>query len=215
MDFWHELGEVGKSWDVLKHPFYLRWSAGELSRDELGLYAGQYRHAVCALAEVSRQATMLGGEELGTELARHAREEEAHVRLWDQFAEAVDAQADAPPTAETAACVRAWQGSARRSLTEALVTLYVIESAQPRIAETKHQGLLEHYGIAPGAATEYFDVHATVDHKHAAAAKAMIERRIADEDAGRLLEAGHDALSGNWMLLDGVEHLRELATPTA
>src|SRR5262245_15764885 len=42
--------------DVLRHPFYRRWSAGELTRAELAHYAGQYRHAVVALARASAQA---------------------------------------------------------------------------------------------------------------------------------------------------------------
>src|SRR6202030_937133 len=42
--------------NVLEHPFYERWSAGELSADELGRYAGEYRHAVSALARASELA---------------------------------------------------------------------------------------------------------------------------------------------------------------
>ena len=38
-------------WNVLEHSFYRRWSAGELSRRELAVYAGEYRHAVQALAD--------------------------------------------------------------------------------------------------------------------------------------------------------------------
>lgn len=29
---------------LLEHPFYRRWEAGELSREELTRYAEQYRH---------------------------------------------------------------------------------------------------------------------------------------------------------------------------
>jgi len=38
---------------TLRHPFYLRWSAGELTREQLAVYAGQYRHAVVALADLA------------------------------------------------------------------------------------------------------------------------------------------------------------------
>jgi pyrroloquinoline quinone (PQQ) biosynthesis protein C len=37
-------------WNLLEHPFYKRWNCGELTREELGWYAGEYRHAVVALA---------------------------------------------------------------------------------------------------------------------------------------------------------------------
>ena len=56
-------------WNVLEHPFYKRWSCGELTRDELAHYAGEYRHAVVALADTARKT---GHEE-------HAREEAEHV----------------------------------------------------------------------------------------------------------------------------------------
>jgi hypothetical protein len=51
VDLWSRLDAVKARWNVLEHPFYERWSAGELSHDDLARYAGQYRHAVVALAE--------------------------------------------------------------------------------------------------------------------------------------------------------------------
>ena len=41
-----QLDKVRAAINVLEHPFYQRWSAGELSAKELACYAGQYRHAV-------------------------------------------------------------------------------------------------------------------------------------------------------------------------
>src|SRR5439155_25230008 len=86
MDFWDRLDAVADRWNVLRHPFYLRWSAGELTRGELALYAGQYRHAVEALATATRQVADDG----------HAAEEEAHIALWDEFAGAVGAEPALP-----------------------------------------------------------------------------------------------------------------------
>ena len=73
------LDAARRRWNVLEHPFYRRWECGELSRDELTAYAGEYRHAVVALADAAEQATPLAGPE-------HAGEERAHVDLWDEFA---------------------------------------------------------------------------------------------------------------------------------
>src|SRR6185503_7856888 len=60
-DFWSRLEEVRARWNVLEHPFYQRWSAGELSRDELARYAGEYRHAVVALADAAAGAARHAG----------------------------------------------------------------------------------------------------------------------------------------------------------
>ena len=81
MELIERLDAVRERWNLLEHPFYKRWSCGELERDELAYYAGEYRHAVVALAETAEKS---GSTE-------HAREEAEHVALWDDFAAAFDA----------------------------------------------------------------------------------------------------------------------------
>ena len=53
MDVIARIDQARRECNVLEHPFYQRWSAGELSAEELGFYAGEYRHAVVALAQAS------------------------------------------------------------------------------------------------------------------------------------------------------------------
>jgi pyrroloquinoline quinone (PQQ) biosynthesis protein C len=193
MDLFARIDAVKKRWNVLEHPFYARWNEGELTPDELSHYAGQYRHAVVALA----QAAEAHGD------AEHAAEEAAHISLWDDFALAVEADLEAEPASETAECAAAWT-AAGNSL-EGLVVLYTIESAQPAISRTKLEGLLGHYGFEEGPATEYFELHSERDHEHAAQSRAQIEQRIDEADADRLVALAEHALRGNWTLLDGVE----------
>lgn len=89
MDIFTQLDDARAHCNVLEHPFYRRWSAGELRAEELDCYAGEYRHAVVALAEASRRAAAQAPAQHRAGLARHAAEEEAHVELWDDFARAV------------------------------------------------------------------------------------------------------------------------------
>src|ERR671926_11695 len=56
MELSARIDEARQRWDVLKHPFYERWERGELGRDELAFYAGEYRHAVVALARAAAAA---------------------------------------------------------------------------------------------------------------------------------------------------------------
>jgi pyrroloquinoline-quinone synthase len=51
MNLIERLDEARSRWNVLDHPFYRRWEAGELTRTDLAFYAGEYRHAVTALAD--------------------------------------------------------------------------------------------------------------------------------------------------------------------
>lgn len=182
-------------WNVLEHPFYRRWECGELSRDELARYAGQYGYAVTALAKTARTATPLAGPE-------HAVEEAAHVSLWNAFTAAAGGSFSAEPTPETTQCAESW--SADDPL-EALAVLYAVEAGQPEISRTKLDGLLAHYGYSLGsAATAYFELHTERDREHAAHSRALLERHASESDADRLVAAGEAALRGNWALLDGV-----------
>jgi pyrroloquinoline-quinone synthase len=206
VDLWSRLADVHRRWNVLDHPFYQRWSRGELSAEDLALYAGQYRHAVVALAAAADGAAHAASSHERAELAAHAGEEAAHVALWDAFAEAAGADEAAAAEPETAECATAWAGEGRDLLGH-LVALYAIESAQPAISRVKADGLREHYGFASGPGTAYFDLHAVRDAEHAADGRALIAERLdgADEDA--LVAEAERVLRANWTLLDGVERL--------
>lgn len=204
MDFWSRLQDVQNRWNVLEHPLYQRWNAGELSLEELGFYAGEYRHAVTALAAASVNAAELATDPAEKALlAHHAEEEASHIALWDRFAAAVNADLSATPTTQTSHCAEAWTG-ADATLAQHLVALYAIESAQPAISETKAAGLHKFYGFEKGDDTAYFDLHATLDCEHAAQAKAMLEKRLSSEDHDALLDHAEQVLKANWELLDGV-----------
>jgi pyrroloquinoline-quinone synthase len=193
VNLFERMDDVRDRWNVLRHPFYRRWECGELTTEDLAYYAGEYRHAVVALAQLARQSAA----------PEHAAEEAAHVTLWDAFAHSLDADLDRAPRIETEACVDAWAAS---DALEGTATLYAIESAQPEISRTKLDGLVAHYGFEPGSAsTAYFEVHSERDHEHAAESRRVLAERARPEDHDRLVAAAARALAGNWTLLDGVE----------
>src|SRR5271165_5963475 len=185
MDVLARLDEARRATSVLEHPFYERWSAGELSARELGVYAGEYRHAVVALAQASAMAAEEAAEPHAKGLREHAEEEAAHVGLWDEFARATLAgeQAPARPAAleQTGECVQAW--TAGEDLLEHLAVLYAIEAGQPEISRTKIEGLTAHYGYSAQApAVEYFRLHQLRDTEHAAHSRELIAELIAEVD---------------------------------
>jgi pyrroloquinoline-quinone synthase len=217
MDVLERLDRARAEINVLEHPFYQRWSAGALSPRELADYAGEYRHAVRALAEASAAAAESAAETASASpvaaasragLGEHAREEASHVRLWEQFERETAAacevasgagrstmitlseasDAERAPLAETRACVDAW--CAGEDLLERLAVLYAIEASQPEISATKLEGLGAHYGYSDeGPASEYFRVHESLDIEHARQARELIERLLDErEDTQELAE---------------------------
>ena len=198
---WERIEAARQRWNVLEHPFYQRWSAGELSREELARYSGQYRHAVGAVAEIS--ATIAAGAPERSDLRAHADEEAAHVELWDGFVRAAGGDVAAEPTPETRECVAEW--TADRGTVANLARLYAIESGQPAISRTKREGLLERYGFEDGSGTAYFRVHETRDVEHAGEARELIAELAADGDAESVVAEAEAAFKANWRLLDGVE----------
>jgi len=211
MTFWDRLETVKTDNDVLEHPFYTRWSNGELTRQELADYSGQYRHAVVALAAASRNAAREPGVDAGLRehLEDHSAEETAHIAVWDRFIDATGGDSSADPLPETELCAAAWAGAGRNPAAT-LAALYAIESSQPAISATKQQGLVDLYGFDKGPATDYFEIHAELDHEHAESHRRFLEHEIeagrVDED--EMVSAAREVLRANWTLLDGVERAR-------
>src|SRR6478672_13643654 len=137
MDVIAGIDAARERWNVLEHPFYTRWEQGELTTEELARYAGEYRHAVVALARAARTARL------------HAEEEAQHIALWDDFASALDTEEHAEPLPQTRCCANAW--AAADDELGAAAILYAIEAGQPAISETKLRGLLDHYGFSEGS----------------------------------------------------------------
>jgi pyrroloquinoline-quinone synthase len=226
MDTIARIDRARREYDVLEHPFYRRWSAGELSAQELAFYADEYRHAVVALAQASDSVVAKADPDRRAGLERHAAEERSHIALWDEFVRVASTADDCAaarssgfdgadpgrrePLAETELCMRAW--TAGEDALEHLAVLYAIEASQPAIAQTKLEGLVERYGYTPeGPAVEYFELHAALDVEHARQARELIAELMSEDEAQakvqaeRTVERATEALRGNWALLDGVD----------
>ena len=192
---------------LLTHPFYLRWSQGRLAPEELTAYAEQYRHFEAALPAVLTglladpalpgRARSLVAANLADETGTAGGSVAPHLQLFDRFAAAVGARADAPAAAATAALVATYRTAP--SALEGLGVLVAYESQAAAVAASKAAGLGQ-YGVGDHDAA-FWTEHATVDTEH----RAWAIEALADLAGGSIsaaapgLRRGADAW---WAFLD-------------
>jgi pyrroloquinoline-quinone synthase len=223
--FFEQLDTRIAKYDLLCHPFYKAWSAGQLTREDLREYAQHYYHHVEAfpgyLAELGicldeselRQAVLANmADEKGMAEAS-AEKSRAHSELWLDFAEGMGAKRDlrghrpVPEIGELTAFFH--RVASEGAPEEALAAFYAYESQVPRVAEEKARGLREMYG-ADERATAYFTLHATADVFHSQVWRQQLEKRLAanPQKAEQALVAGENAAKALWHALDGIEARR-------
>ena len=227
--FFEQLEASIASYDLLCHPFYKAWAAGELTRDDLREYARNYYHHVeafpCYLAELAlrleegelRRAVLANmcdekgaAAGYGKDLVPHSV---PHSELWLDFAEGMGARRDMVmhlPVAEIRELIRYFhQVASEGTPEEALAAFYVYEFQVPRVATEKERGLREMYG-ADDKTCGYFALHATADIHHSNVWRKQLENRIAanPEAAEAALDAAENTAKLLWQALDGIEAAR-------
>ena len=223
--FFQQLETRIAKYDLLCHPFYKAWSAGELTREDLQAYAQDYYHHVEAfptyLAELAVRleegelrravlANMADEKGIADESGNQSRE---HSDMWLDFAEGMGARRDMTghiPITEINGLMAYFHRTASEGTAEeALAAFYAYESQVPRVAQEKARGLREMYG-ADEKTCGYFTLHATADVYHSNVWRQQLEKQLAanPEAAENALAAGEAAAKALWNALDGIEARR-------
>lgn len=224
-EFFERLDASIARYDLLCHPFYRAWSAGELTRDDLREYARNYYHHVEAfpsyLAELAlrleegelRRAVLANMCDEKGVAGEYEKNSLPHSELWLDFAEGMGARRDMRghlPLPEISSLMSHFHGVASEGTPEeALAAFYAYESQVPRVAKEKERGLREMYG-ADDKSCGYFSLHATADVYHSNVWRNQLERRIVanPETAEAALHAAENAAKMLWQALDGIEAAR-------
>jgi len=226
-EFFHELDARVAKYDLLCHPFYKAWSAGELAREDLREYAlDYYQHVRAFPSYLAAFALRLNDGELRRAVLANMRDEQgetasgeteqAHSDLWLDFAEGMGAARstfghEAVP--EVKNLVNHFSHVAEDGTPEeALAAFYAYESQVPRVATEKERGLRELYG-ADQPTTRYFALHATADIYHSNVWRDQLSKLVqaAPQTAERALHAAENAAKALWTALDGIESKRTAA----
>ncbi len=224
-EFFERLEARIAGYDLLCHPFYKAWSAGELTRDDLCEYAKDYYHHVAAfpvyLAELGvrleegelRRAVLTNMcDEKGGETAS-GHPGAPHSELWLDFAEGMGAGRDLrghKPSQEIAGLTSFFHQTASQGAPEeALAAFYAYESQVPRVARAKERGLRENYG-ADEKTRAYFTLHKTADVHHSQVWREQLAKLLEShpDRAEKALDTAENAAKALWRALDGIEARR-------
>jgi len=199
---------------LLKHPFYLAWTRGELSKEALADYARQYYHHVAAFPTyLSAVHANCNDQTTRKQLLNNLIDEEAgspnHPEFWLQFAHGLGvSQEDAKNTEEwpeTRKLIETFRSvCADGSTAEGLAALYAYESQIPAICESKIDGLKKHYGFSNSQHYQYFTVHLEADREHSAAERKMLGTYVDKQNFEFVKGSVHRVLEALWEMLSGV-----------
>jgi len=213
--FESDLREAVMQYSMLKHPFYVAWNEGKLSKAVLAEYAKQYYAHVRAFPTYvsgvhSRCEDLAIRQELLENLIEEERGAENHPELWLRFAEGlgvaredVSAAQLLPSTKDSVARLRSLTQS--EDYRDGLAALLAYESQIPAVAQTKREGLKSFYGISDERAVSFFRVHENIDVLHQ-----QVEMNILKEGCltpaaqTRAIAAAKEAAKALWSFLDGV-----------
>lgn len=199
---------------LLKHPFYVAWARGELTREALTDYSRQYYHHVAAFPTyLSAVHAKCDDQIMRKKLLENLIDEEAgspnHPDLWKKFASGFGVQeaelAQTEKEAETKNLISTFRSvCAERSTAEGLAALYAYESQIPSICESKIDGLKKHYGFTNPEHYKYFTIHIEADRQHSATEREMLGRQVDADNFDSVKASVNRALDALWDMLSGV-----------
>ena len=198
---------------LLKHPFYLAWARGELSKEALRDYARQYYHHVAAFPTYLSAVHAKSDDQVTRrQLLDNLIDEEAgspnHPELWLKFTEGLGVEdvdlAKTEKQPETKNLIDTFRSVCRDGSTaEGLAALYAYESQIPAICESKIDGLKKHYGFTDPEHFRYFSVHIEADREHSVAEREMLSSYIDNRNIDKVRAAAQRVLDALWEMLSG------------
>lgn len=190
MDFKQALDNKISDHNLLNHPFYQAWSAGELPVEVLRTYAREYGAFIATIPN--------GWETINdTEIAA---EETEHIGMWADFASGLDTVVSEAEIPQVKTLLQTADELFSEPVT-ALGALYAFEAQQPATAQSKLAGLQAFYQL-PKTVEPYFETHSHNDHE----AEKLLERigALPAESHAVVVQACEQMSAALWNALTGI-----------
>lgn len=152
---------------LLNHPFYQAWSGGKLTLNQISNYGSSYLELIEQIPTYWQKILHSFGIEDTLDAQQIVKEEKEHINLWKKWIIKLQEPKDFPSMKDVTASLF------KISESELLGAISSFEMQQPKVANTKKSGLLEHFGFEAEDLT-YFDEHLK-EEKHIQFAKRVRE----------------------------------------
>ncbi|HEY8271641.1 MAG TPA: CADD family putative folate metabolism protein [Pseudobdellovibrionaceae bacterium] len=210
----NEITSLIQTFHLLKHPFYQKWMAGELTQENLQNYTLQYYPHVKAfprfVSAIHSHCEDLHSRKI---LLENLLDEEGypnalpHPQLWKDFGQGLgleDSDFEQKPIGPKAQeMVECFDRLTKKSYASGLGALYAYESQIPEIAAAKIQGLKERYQIEDPATLAFFTVHETADKYHSESCAKLIES-LSEQEKAEACASTREACLSLWDFLTEV-----------
>jgi pyrroloquinoline-quinone synthase len=139
-----------------------------------------------------------------------------HPKLWKNFATEMGADSGKIEKVKqetfTRDLIENFFKQGRASYAEGLASLYTYERQIPEIAETKIQGLKNHYGCSSKKGLEFFEAHKSADVHHRAECEKLLDG-LSKEEQVKAEKAALSTAKHLWNFLSGmsVKHNLQVA----
>ncbi len=190
MDFKQALDSKISKYNLLDHPFYQAWSAGELPVEALKCYAREYGAFISTLPK--------GWDTLND--PETVEEETEHIDMWADFADGLNTEVSEAQIPQVKTLLETAENLFSQSET-ALGALYAFEAQQPETAKSKLTGLKEFYQL-PEKVEPYFETHSHNEHE----AEKLLERigMLPSDSQEIVVQACEQMSSALWDALTGI-----------
>ncbi|MAE68659.1 MAG: iron-containing redox enzyme family protein [Candidatus Peribacteraceae bacterium] len=202
-----QLDEFINANGLLTHYFYAqKWNNGELTKEDLALYAKEYFHMAKAVpgivSRVKDRAKERGFTDLIADIERNIVDETDHIELWKRFSSSLGITEkeleEYEPHDLTKEAVRDMEELADGSFEDGVTAMYAMELTLPEVSQTKKDGLCKHYDLPESNedAHVYFDEHLNEENHFSVWRKISVDPFHGMQVTKSSLKAQHKVLDG-------------------
>ncbi len=201
-----QIDELRSANDPAETPLLRAMAAGELSRDEVRAFAGQYFQLVDALPRfvstvhsVTRDHPAIRRSLLNM-LVPMELKPPSIADLWLQTCAALglfsDSVRQAEPNVATSVCLGDFEYLCQSGCAQGLSALYAWVTRLPSSTRTMQVALAEHYDLASGPGVQFFEIVGFQAESHARALRASLAALLDEfpEAGPAALDAAHGAI---------------------